>query len=421
MPAFAHILITTAYVVVGAFLGISVYQLTAYSLEIAALSGISLIAACALLHVQAISKERTRELELRVLSLKNDLRKANQKAEVMSTRVAVMEETITREVSDRRETLMSEMRQLEGLIVDLGKSFENRLAKAGKPSRRADKPSFQAGDQKRSPEEALAAVQQALEANRVDLHLQPIVNLPQRRVCFYEGFTRLRDENDELIMPGEFLGAAKEAGLLGVIDNMLLFRCVQSVRRLSEKDRRIGVFCNVAATSLEDDSFFPQFLEFIRENRDLAGSLIFEISAKDFDNRSAVMARNMGRLSDLGFRFSLDKVDTIEMNLPEMQAEAVKFVKVEGRKLLDQLVDGGPRPHSAVTREMEPRDVPAVFMRYGVDLIAEKVEDEKEVVEILDFDIPFGQGHVFGAPRPIKGSLAEETAPPEDFMRRATG
>ena len=308
------------------------------------------------------------------------------------------------------------MRQLEDLIQRLGKSFDAKLSSAKKTSGRLGDSTGSAGS--RTPEQALRAVQDALDANRVDLHLQPIVNLPQRRVCFYEGFTRLRDENDELIMPGEFLGAAKDAGLLGVIDNMLLFRCVQIVRRLSEKDRRVGVFCNVAISSLEDESFFPQFLEFIKENRDLSGSLIFEISANDFKNRSPVTARNMGRLSDLGFRFSLDKADGIDVNLPEMQGEAVKFLKVEGRKLLDQLVEGGPRPVSSVTREISPDDVCAVFMRYGVDLIAEKVEDEKDVVEILDYDIPFGQGHVFGAPRPIKGSLMEETAPPVDFMQQ---
>ena len=51
----------------------------------------------------------------------------------------------------------------------------------------------------------------ALRENRVDLHLQPIVNLPQRRVCFYEGFTRLRRPDGKLIMPAEFMAAAERA------------------------------------------------------------------------------------------------------------------------------------------------------------------------------------------------------------------
>ena len=416
MPAFAHILVAASYTVVGVFLGICFFQFTSYSIEIAIISALSTITVSGLVHVMAASRERSKLLESRLLTVRNELRKANQKSEILEARLGVMEESLQREVSERRQTLVAEMRELEDLIQRLGKSFDTKMASVRRNPKMAATGTGTPGE--RSPEEALQAVQDALDSNRVDLHLQPIVSLPQRRVCFYEGFTRLRDENDQLIMPGEFLGAAKDAGLLGVIDNMLLFRCVQIVRRLSEKDRRIGVFCNVAISSLEDESFFPQFLEFIKENRDLAGSLIFEISARDFARRSPVTARNMGKLSDLGFRFSLDKADGIDVNLPEMQAEHVKFLKVEGRKLLEQLVDGGPRPISAVNRSTAPADVPAVFMRYGVDLIAEKVETEKEVVEILDFDIPYGQGYVFGEARPIKDSLMEETAPPSDFMHR---
>ena len=54
--------------------------------------------------------------------------------------------------------------------------------------------------------------------------------------------------------------AADSAGLTSTIDNMLLFRCVQIVRKLAKQDRRIGIFCNLSARSLSDETFFPQFL-----------------------------------------------------------------------------------------------------------------------------------------------------------------
>src|SRR5215510_15628415 len=191
------------------------------------------------------------------------------------------------------------MRGLEDIISKIGKKFETRLQVVRS----------QTTDPTMDGASILDAVRDALRENRVDLHPQPIVNLPQRRVCFYEGFTRLRRGDGKVIMPSEFLGAAERANLLGVIDNMLLFRCVQIVRRLSERDRRVGVFCNISMASLEDEQFFMSFLEFMRENRDLASALIFEISVRTFKQRSDIAARNMGRLKDLGFRFSLDKGD----------------------------------------------------------------------------------------------------------------
>ena len=52
----------------------------------------------------------------------------------------------------------------------------------------------------------------------------------------------------------------------------------------------------------------------------------------------------------------------------------------------------------------------------AIDIIAERIESEDAVLEVLDLDVPYGQGHLFGAPRAIKESLMEETAPPRDFL-----
>jgi len=411
MPVIAHVMILLVYltaVVVGgaaAYVYGGVEPVTAGLMAALAALGFSQI------HI-ALSRISEAQHGRKIREIGNDLRKFVHRVAEVERRAQIIEDRIDRELVLRGEALQSEMRGLEELIARQGRSLEARIEAVR----------VAASDTREGSEEleVLESVREAIRENRVDLHLQPIVNLPQRRVCFYEGFTRLRRGNGQFIAPAEFMGAAERSGLIGVIDNLLLFRCVQIVRKLSEKDRRIGVFCNVALSSFEDEHTFPAFLEFMRDNRDLAGSMVFEIGSRAFRERSEAAARNMGRLRDLGFRFSLDKCDSLVLDLPELQSMGVRYVKVSGELLLSQLVPGGGRPITAITRELAPEDVPAVFARYGVDLIAEKVEAEKSVIEILEFDIPFGQGHVFGSPRPIKGSLLEETAPPAEFVARLT-
>jgi cyclic-di-GMP phosphodiesterase TipF (flagellum assembly factor) len=263
-------------------------------------------------------------------------------------------------------------------------------------------------------------VREALLENRVELHLQPIVQLPQRKTAFYEGFTRLKDANGRLILPQEFIPAAEQAGLMSTIDNVLLFRCVQIVRKLMKQDRRIGIFCNLSPSALADEHFFPQFLDFMRENRDLAGSVIFEIPQDSYENRTSIEARAMAKLVDLGFRFSIDRVTNAEIDLPDLERSGVRYVKMPARPG-EQIVARGVRPRSAITREIAAADISAVFQRYGIDLIAERIENEDAVLEVLDLDVPYGQGHLFGAPRAIKESLMEETAPPREFLLKQTG
>jgi cyclic-di-GMP phosphodiesterase TipF (flagellum assembly factor) len=96
-------------------------------------------------------------------------------------------------------------------------------------------------------------------------------------------------------------------------------------------------------------------------------------------------------------------------------------VKIAATALVDQIARQGLRPRSAITREIAATDVAAVFQRYGIDLIAERVETEDTVLEILDLDVPYGQGHLFGTPRAIKESLMEETAPPREYYLKQGG
>ena len=222
--------------------------------------------------------------------------------------------------------------------------------------------------------DAVAMVREALDANRVDLYMQPVVGLPQRRTCFYEGFTRLRTSTGEVVAPGAFLAAAEGAGMIAEVDNLLLLRCVQIVRRLTKSDRRVGVFCNVSIRSLADEDFFPGFLDFLRRNGDLAGALIFEMPRAAFESRSAIAARNMARLADYGFRFSLDQVSDLNIDLNELQRAGVRFVKIPGERLVAALHGGEP----VAGREpgaLPPEDIAGLFARYGVDLVAEKDRD----------------------------------------------
>lgn len=340
----------------------------------------------------------------------------SRRVNVLEARTDAVETSLKHELTERRDALVAEMRQLEGLIERLSAAVTARGANG---SAAAAAP---AGAQVNAEaDKSLADVRSALEADRIDLHLQPIMTLPQRRLAFYEGMARLRRENGSLIMPNEFIGAARRARLLGMIDALTLFRCVQIVRRLVERDRSVGVICNISEVSLEDEDFFPVFLEFISDHTDLAGSIVFEMSADGFFQRTRAMRANMERLSALGFRFSLDQAETLDIDLPRLQDAGVRFVKFTADRLLAQLRDPeGPRPTSAILAKIIAADVSAVFSRYGITMMAEYVNDEASVLELLEYGVPFGQGQVFGSPRPIKASLMEETAPPREFHARLT-
>jgi len=309
------------------------------------------------------------------------------------------------------EVLTGEVRMLEHLVQRMSDSIDERLAAAPQAAANLETRRQQQG------QILLRTVHDALSENRVDLYLQPIVSLPQRRTVFYESFTRLRDASERIMMPAEYLSIAEGEGLVPAIDNLLLFRCAQIVRRLARQDRKVGVFCNIALSSLGDEGFFPQFLDFLSENRDLNQSLIFELGQAAFEARGAIEARNMAKLADLGFRFSLDKVQTLDLNFTDLQRSDVRFLKVSADLLIEQLLDPGGATPIPSLRDITAADFAALSRRFGIELIAEKVEGERQIVDVLDLDVGLGQGHLFGEPRAIKEQVLAETDPPADFVR----
>jgi cyclic-di-GMP phosphodiesterase TipF (flagellum assembly factor) len=398
------------YALVGAAAGWGLYTFAEVQLTLAICGGAIITALLGQVHLFSTRAGESSDISTRMDALEASQHQDKQRIDVVEARTSAVENTVKQELTERRDALVSEMRQLETLIERLSRSFETKLADAET-----------AGEVAPQEDAVLRRVKDALEDGRVDLHLQPIVSLPQRRVSFYEGFTRLRDADGSLILPADFLDAARRANLLGLVDNMMLYRSVEVVRRLAARDRRVGVFCNVSSHSLEDPHFFPFFLNHLEQNRDLAGALIFEIRSSRFEHRSRQMREAMERLTALGFRFSIDHAESIELDLPRLQDAGIRFVKIKGGTLIDQLRDPfGPRPNSAADRKLSGEEVAAVCSRYGVTLIAEKIEEEVSVVEVLEYGIPYGQGHIFGAPRPIKSSLMEETAPPAELVRMLT-
>lgn len=344
-----------------------------------------------------------------------NIREANlilaQQMEKIDARLTEVVETVTDDALRRSEELSSEVHHLEDTVQRMAEQMEAQLS-----SRVAAAPGHTFGRGPQS-EALLDTVKSALADNRVDLYLQPVVSLPQRRTVFYESFSRLRDDSGRVMMPAEYLSVAEPEGLVAAIDNLLLFRCVQIVRRLAKQDRKVGIFCNISLASLSDESFFPQFLEFLSANKDMAGALIFELGQSAFDRRGAVEARHMARLADLGFSFSLDKVNDLDLDFQDLARADVKFIKVGAQMLLDQLEETDGRLVIKSLPDLHASDFSRLTRRYGVEVIVEKVESERQIVDLLELEIAFGQGHLFGEPRAIRDAVLAETAPPADFMR----
>jgi cyclic-di-GMP phosphodiesterase TipF (flagellum assembly factor) len=246
----------------------------------------------------------------------------------------------------------------------------------------------------RNDAQFLATIRSAVEGGRIDIYLQPIVTLPQRKVRFYEAMTRLRDDNDQILTANDFVATAETAGLMARIDHTVMLRCMQVLRRLMVRNKDVGVFCNVAASTLGNAETFAQCLDFLDANRALAASFVLEFKQSTLRRLGPIESEHLAALASRGYRFSIDHVTDLRIEPRELADRGVGFIKVPAALLLDQ--------RQASVSDIHASDLSDLLGRFGIDLIAERIEGERAVVDLLDYDVRFGQGFLFAAPRPLR-------------------
>jgi len=89
----------------------------------------------------------------------------------------------------------------------------------------------------------------------------------------------------------------------------------------------------------------------------------------------------------------------------ELADRGVRFIKVPAALLLD--------PKQPPASDIHPSDLSDLLGRFGIDLIAERIEGERTVVDLLDYDVRFGQGFLFAPPRPLRPEGAPPPAAPD--------
>lgn len=345
---------------------------------------------------------RNRALERRLRELGRDLDVLHDEAEAARTDL----DTLRLRLDDMPDTekLSGELKVLGGLMKQL--SEKKHAAVAGQvlaapeargggvvvaaDARRPGVPTVVMGEA-----QLLEAIERGLRDEKVELYLQPVVSLPQRKRRFYECYSRIMTESGQLIMPEQYIPVAERAGLVAAIDNLLLVRCVQLVRRARRDQPDVGFFCNISSASLADADFFQDFIGFMAENRQLAETLIFEFDQASIAAEDYMTRMNLQRLRGFGYRFSLDQVTDMDVNLQELAAQGFRYIKV-GAHMLHELARGD-------SPVLDMRALKGALDRSAMDLIVEKIESEDMLLDMLELRVDFGQGYLFGEPRPLAG------------------
>lgn len=258
--------------------------------------------------------------------------------------------------------------------------------------------------QLREAEERAAVISAALADGKVEVHLQPVVQLPQRRTRGYEALVRLRLDENTLLLPAEFLAIVEERGFGPTLDALVLTRALAIARHLGSKDGGVFVSCNFSGATWGSAQALAALSRILEKYREHAGHLVIEMPQRIFRALEPSSLGLLGAMSANGVRFALDQVGDLRLDPAALHDRGIRFVKVPAA-LLQAEASG------RASTDIAPADLSALLARASVTLVAEKIEDNPTVADMIELGVTHAQGLVFSPPRPVKPDVFADPEP----------
>jgi diguanylate cyclase (GGDEF)-like protein/PAS domain S-box-containing protein len=240
----------------------------------------------------------------------------------------------------------------------------------------------------------VARVTRAAEENRLELHYQPIIAVGSReKPHFHELTVRLRDDDGQLIAPGEFIPAAERYNVMAAIDRWVVLQAVELLRRRRDRagpDLLLAV--NLSGTSLNDQTFVD-FVMNETGDPSIAGGLCFEITETAAVTNLANATYFMRELKARGCKFALDDFGSGLSSFVYLKTLPVDFLKIDGQFIGDIARD--PIDRSMVEA------ISKVGKALGIHTVAECVETADVLAELGALGVDYAQGFHIARPRPV--------------------
>jgi PAS domain S-box-containing protein len=234
----------------------------------------------------------------------------------------------------------------------------------------------------------LGEIRRAFEEDRFELHAQPIVDLATGETVQRELLIRMRARDGKLIPPGDFLPAAEKHGAIRDIDRWVIAQGADIAAR------GIDVEINISAASIGDPGLIADIEHELERTGADPSRLVFEITETALVEKTEVAVVLAERLRKLGCRFALDDFGSGYGGFHYLKHLPMDFLKIDREFIRDALSSEGDQ-HVI-------RAIVGLARGFGLQTIAEGVEDQETLDMLKEFGVDHVQGFHVGRPAPME-------------------
>ncbi|HCM83331.1 MAG TPA: hypothetical protein DIS76_02035 [Rhodospirillaceae bacterium] len=230
------------------------------------------------------------------------------------------------------------------------------------------------------------SVVEAIKEGRAMFAYQPVVDSQTAKPMFYEALLRLRSPSGELIPAGKFIPAVEHVGLARLVDRHVLEMAVEDLMANPE----LSIAMNISGLTVAEHSWLRALIGKLQDKPDVARRLIVEITETEALRDIDESARFVQAVRDLGCKVALDDFGAGYTSFKHLKALEVDIVKIDGGYVrgIHENRDNRVFVHSLIE----------LARTFGLQIIAECIEEEAEANHFREEGVQFMQGYFFGKP-----------------------
>ena len=259
--------------------------------------------------------------------------------------------------------------------------------------------------------ELRAELQQAIEADHLVLHYQPVVRLEGHEILGVEALLRWQHPTRGTIPPNEFIPLAEETGLIIGMGRWVLNEACREgveIQNRFERAEPLAISVNLSVRQLQSDSIVSDVRCALETSGLPPESLVLEITESVMMSDTDFAVQRLEDLKALGVRLAMDDFGTGYSSLSYLSRFPVDILKMDR-----SFVGAGENValQSAII---------ALGASLELDVVAEGIELPEQEQSLHNLGCEIGQGFLFARPMPSSDLAAFLAGRPEWSDRDAT-
>jgi diguanylate cyclase (GGDEF)-like protein len=237
-------------------------------------------------------------------------------------------------------------------------------------------------------------LQRAITREELALQYQPIVELATSRVVGAEALVRWW-RGDEAVSPRAFLTVAEDSGLIAALGEWVLRKACAQGAAWRDASWDVGVSVNIGLRQLNAPQFSAQVAAALAESGLPPSSLTIEVSERMLVEDAGLIGDRLAELRDLGVKLAIDDFGTGYASLAHLRQLPADIIKID-----PSFVSGlGIDP----VLTLLTRTIVQVGRDLGMQVVAEGIEEPRQLAELKEMGCGYGQGFLVARPMGAPG------------------